>query len=95
MEEAAARRLLGVRAGATRTEVETAFRLLAMSTHPDRGGEAGAFRAVVDARRALMSPRPRRVTPVTVVVNQGLLRQVVITVVRRLLERDRPGRRVI
>ncbi|MDQ6840333.1 MAG: J domain-containing protein [Actinomycetota bacterium] len=96
MDEARARRLLGVSAGATRTDIEAAFRLRVMTTHPDRGGRAEEFRSVVEARRALLRPpATRRPAPVTVVADGGLVRQLLVAVLRRVLDRQDPNRRVI
>ncbi len=96
MDEASARRWLGVTAVATRAEIEAAFRSRVMTTHPDRGGESGAFRSVVEARRALLSPPgPRRPPPVTVVPDANLLRQVVVALLRRVADRQGPRRRVL
>lgn len=44
---------LGLRPGASRGEVELAFRAAALRTHPDRGGCASAFAEVRAARNAL------------------------------------------
>jgi curved DNA-binding protein CbpA len=41
--------VLGVSLGATPDEIRRAFRVLALATHPDRGGEASAF---IEAKRA-------------------------------------------
>lgn len=54
-----ARRLLGVKAGADAGALTVAFREAARRTHPDRpGGDADAFRAVLDAYRFLRDVRP-------------------------------------
>lgn len=45
-----ARKLLGVAADASPTEIRRAFRALALKTHPDHGGDPLAF---MDAKRAL------------------------------------------
>jgi hypothetical protein len=39
--------LLGISRNATRAEIMTAFRTLAKTAHPDAGGDAAAFRALV------------------------------------------------
>lgn len=97
MDHVDARRLLGVSATATHQEIEAAFRNLVMTTHPDRGGRPEAFRAVVDARRSLLATAPRRPPAVTVVPDGGLFRQVLVAIVRRILDRQTspPGRRVV
>ena len=96
MDQAQARRLLGVTASATRTEIEAAFRSRVMNTHPDRGGQAEEFRSVVEARRALLRPpAPRRPPAVTVVPDARLVRQLLIAVLRRMLDRQDPNRRVV
>jgi hypothetical protein len=55
--------VLGLAPGATASEIKRAFRVAALRTHPDRGGDDAAF---IDARRALdvalatTGPRGRR-----------------------------------
>lgn len=96
VDQARARRLLGVSAAATRTDIEAAFRSRVMVTHPDRGGQAEEFRSVVEARRALLRPPASRRPPaVTVVPDAKLVKQLLIAVLRRVLERQDPNRRVI
>ncbi len=96
MDQASARRLLGVSAAATRTEIEAAFRSRVMATHPDRGGQAEEFRSVIEARRALLRPpNPRRPPALIVVPDARLVKQLLIAVLRRVLERTDPNRRVI
>ncbi|MDQ2728007.1 MAG: J domain-containing protein [Actinomycetota bacterium] len=96
MDQARARRLLGVSAAATRTDIEAAFRSRVMATHPDRGGQADEFRSVVEARRALLhAAAPRRPPAVTVIPDGKLVRQLLIAVLRRVLDRQDPNRRVI
>ncbi|MDQ6783066.1 MAG: J domain-containing protein [Actinomycetota bacterium] len=96
MDEASAHRLLGVSAGATRTEIEAAFRARVLTTHPDRGGHAEDFRSVVEARRALLrSSGSRRPPAVTVVADVALVRQLLVAVLRRVLDRPDPKRRVV
>ncbi len=55
--------VLGVSAHVTDAELKTAYRKKAMATHPDRGGDAEAFRRVVaayaEARRRLRKPKRR------------------------------------
>jgi curved DNA-binding protein len=54
-----ARRLLGVKPGADAGALTVAFREAARRTHPDRpGGDADAFREVLDAYRFLRDARP-------------------------------------
>ncbi|MFN2505136.1 MAG: DnaJ domain-containing protein [Acidimicrobiales bacterium] len=49
--------VLGVRPGASLSEVTAAFRRFALCHHPDRGGDPTRFRAGVDAYRCLVGPR--------------------------------------
>lgn len=58
MQRDHARRVLGVPAGAPACEVERAFRRRALQAHPDRGGDADAFRTVLAARSALQPLQP-------------------------------------
>lgn len=58
MQRDVARQVLGVPAGAPACEVERAFRARALEAHPDRGGDAEAFRTVLAARRALRPLQP-------------------------------------
>lgn len=57
---------LGIREGATLTEIKAAFRTRAKATHPDLGGDAEAFRELKRAyeeavkRHARHEKRPRR-----------------------------------
>ncbi|MCK6534948.1 MAG: DnaJ domain-containing protein [Polyangiaceae bacterium] len=55
--------VLGVSAHVTDAELKTAYRKKAIETHPDRGGDAEAFRHVVaayaEARRRLRKPKRR------------------------------------
>jgi curved DNA-binding protein CbpA len=50
--------VLGLAPGATRPDVKRAFRARAHATHPDHGGDAGAFRAVKDAYEHLRDAVP-------------------------------------
>lgn len=53
-------RLLGLEPGSSDSQVEKAFRKAARRLHPDVGGDAAKFRAIVDARNLLLgrSARP-------------------------------------
>src|SRR4051794_29088642 len=55
---------LGITARATAADLKRAFRQRALATHPDRGGDAEAFRQVQsafkEAQRRLARRRPRR-----------------------------------
>ena len=44
-----------VRAGATVTVVKRAYRALARTAHPDKGGDPARFRLIVQAYEALMN----------------------------------------
>jgi hypothetical protein len=60
------RAVLGLPLDATRGEAQRAFRRLAKQTHPDAGGDAGAFRAVAGAWAHLgpeLPPAPPTVAP--------------------------------
>lgn len=93
VDEVSARRLLGLSVEATTADIEAAFRALVMATHPDRGGDAEAFRSVVEARRALLRPSPtRRPAPVTVIPDENPLHQLIVAVLRKLLDRRGPNR---
>lgn len=50
--------VLGVRPGATRAEVDKAFRRYALRHHPDRGGDAATFQAGVEAYHRLTGTAP-------------------------------------
>ena len=57
--------VLGLEPGAACSEVKRAFRQRALEAHPDRGGDAGEFRAVQRAYEKLSAkltarPRPRK-----------------------------------
>jgi hypothetical protein len=58
------RAVLGLPSDATRGEAQRAFRRLAKQTHPDAGGNAADFRAVVGAWAELGSVLPIEVRPV-------------------------------
>jgi hypothetical protein len=106
VDQAAARRLLRLPAGASARQVEAAFRVQVRSAHPDLGGDAECFQQVVEARKVLLAPSrspivtprtPRRPAQVQFVPSSSLFRQVAVIVIRRLVERrqgPRP-RRVI
>ncbi|GIJ80209.1 DnaJ domain-containing protein [Micromonospora phaseoli] len=51
--------VLGVAADATEAEILRAFRLQALVHHPDRGGDAHAFRLLCRARETLLNPGRR------------------------------------
>ena len=53
-EFAAAWRALGLEPGASDAQIESAFRKAARRHHPDVGGDPARFRALVDARNALL-----------------------------------------
>ncbi len=55
MDGTRARALLGVSSRATPDELRRAFRRCALSTHPDRGGDAACFDETVVAFRSLSS----------------------------------------
>jgi hypothetical protein len=46
--------VLGLSAGASLAEVKAAFRALALASHPDHGGNAGAFRELYQAYERLL-----------------------------------------
>jgi hypothetical protein len=52
--------LLGVARDATPDEIKAAFRHLAKAAHPDAEGSAGLYRALTEARDALIDPERRR-----------------------------------
>lgn len=58
--------VLEVPEGATLAEIKRAYRARALATHPDRGGDADAFRAVQRAYEEAITrrarPKPRRAT---------------------------------
>ncbi|AOS62095.1 J domain-containing protein [Actinoalloteichus hymeniacidonis] len=51
--------LLGVRRGASASDIKTAYRQLAKTMHPDAGGSAGAFRLLTEAYETLYDPALR------------------------------------
>lgn len=59
MDRQDAARLLGVPASAGEAEVERSFRMRARLAHPDHGGDAEAFRELLEARRVLRGPLGR------------------------------------
>ena len=61
--------VLGVRPGASRDEVRAAWRRTARATHPDHGGDPGAFAAAADAYERLGEAVPGRA--VVVVIHLG------------------------
>jgi hypothetical protein len=71
-----ARRLLGVEPGAARGEIERAFRRLARTAHPDRGGDPGEFATIVAARDRLLRPPPAAADQVIVVRSSRMRRAV-------------------
>ena len=50
----AALAILGIEPPCTVEDIKTAYRLRSLQVHPDRGGDAGDFRAVEDAYRRLL-----------------------------------------
>ncbi len=95
MDPASARRLLGVDSGASRQQVDHAFRRLAARHHPDRGGDTGYFRQLVAARQALRRPVPGAAQGGLVVVvarHRRLLRSLRRLVERHVLHAERPPR---
>lgn len=58
MDDIDPRAVLGLPLDATRGEAQRAFRRLAKQTHPDAGGDAGAFRAVAGAWAQLETVLP-------------------------------------
>jgi hypothetical protein len=54
MSDAEARDILGVGPGATRAEIESAFRRLMQRAHPDHGGSAGLAARINAARDRLL-----------------------------------------
>lgn len=88
MDSESARRLLGVPPGASRQDVEQAFRALAKTQHPDRGGDADRFAALLAARKLLLnSDRSRPHSVIGVRRSERWIRQL-----RRLLTRRRHRR---
>ena len=57
---ARARRLLGVRANADEAEIRAAYRRLATTMHPDRGGSNARIAALNAARDLLLANPPPR-----------------------------------
>jgi hypothetical protein len=54
--------LLGLEPGASLSELKGAFQRKALETHPDRGGDAAEFRAVLRAYQRLVGRTPKRVS---------------------------------
>lgn len=95
VDEADARRLLGVGPGADRRQVEAAFRARVRIVHPDRGGDPEQFRRVVAARTELTAPGRRpspRTGAVIFVSTTPLALQLATLVYRRVMARHRPRR---
>jgi hypothetical protein len=91
---AAARAALGLRAGHSATDVETAFRVGARRLHPDHGGDPDRFRALVEARdvlRAGAAARPESAS-VVVVPDTPLFQQLIVATIRHLWNRRPLGR---
>jgi hypothetical protein len=59
-ESASVWQLLGIEAGATVSEIKRAFRVRALATHPDHGGDPDSFRAVRRAYDEALRRRRRR-----------------------------------
>lgn len=51
--------ILGLVAGASHAEIKAAFRVRALGTHPDHGGDADEFRELYKAYERLLAKRPR------------------------------------
>ena len=58
MDVITARALLGVSPSATAGTIKRAFRRLAGTSHPDRGGDAGSFGRLVEAQRLALDAAP-------------------------------------
>lgn len=58
MDVVSARALLGVSRSADADQVKRAFRRLARSAHPDRGGTSDAFQRLADAQRVALAAIP-------------------------------------
>lgn len=85
MRAEVARRLLGVDAGASVAEVDSAYRQAARSAHPDVGGDAARFAELTAARGALTRSvaAGARVVP-ALVVRHDRRRRVLHAVLARL-----------
>ena len=59
MEVVTAREVLGVPVGASRRDIDKAYRLLALRHHPDVGGDPARFLRVTDAYETLQTARHR------------------------------------
>ncbi len=58
LDQARARRLLGVRAGASREQIREAHRRMAAKMHPDRGGSTARIAEINAARDILLAEIP-------------------------------------
>jgi hypothetical protein len=76
MELQQARRLLGLADDATREDIESRFRLLAASTHPDKGGTDVEMAKLLEARDALLRGLEKSSMLVPVDILQGELQRV-------------------
>ncbi len=92
VDRATARRVLGLAPGASRSEIDAAFRAQVRHAHPDRGGDAAAFRRLVDAQETLRRPPGRGGAPVLIVPSATLVREIVNGLLRYLEQRARPRR---
>lgn len=66
--------VLGLEPGASQEEIKTAFKRLALSTHPDKGGSSASFAEINEAYNTLKSKKfvPVLNQPSTVMVNVEL-----------------------
>jgi hypothetical protein len=62
-ERTRALRVLGLRPGASDSDIESAFRRAARRHHPDVGGDSAKFRAIADARNLLLGGEASRDKP--------------------------------
>lgn len=70
MDASEARALLKVPPGSGRADLERAFRRQIRTAHPDRGGNAAVFHALVQARDVLRRSTNRRPSPVIIVADR-------------------------